>query len=151
MNICLVFVCALSCFSPAWLCNPMDCSPPNSSFMGFSSQEHWIFPSPMHESEKWKWSCSVVSNSSQSHGLQPTRLLCPWDFPGKGTGVGCHCLLWYSMDNTYNICWIQKDLFGLFVERVDIHLLMIKKCLNCGSCVQENKALVDFSEVSWVL
>ena len=24
---------------------------------------------------------------------QPTRLLCPWDFPGKSTGVGCHCLL----------------------------------------------------------
>ena len=33
--------------------------------LGFSRQEHWSglpFPSPMHESEKWKWSCSVVSN-----------------------------------------------------------------------------------------
>ena len=27
------------------------------------------------------------------HGLQPTRLLRPWDSPGKNTGVGCHCLL----------------------------------------------------------
>ena len=27
------------------------------------------------------------------HGLQPTRLFCPWDFPGKDTGVGCHFLL----------------------------------------------------------
>ena len=27
------------------------------------------------------------------HGLQPIRLLCPWDFPGKDTGVGCHFLL----------------------------------------------------------
>ena len=27
------------------------------------------------------------------HGLQPTRLLCPWDLPGKSTGVGCHFLL----------------------------------------------------------
>ena len=27
------------------------------------------------------------------HGLQPTRLLCPRDFPGKNTGVGCHFLL----------------------------------------------------------
>ena len=26
------------------------------------------------------------------HGLQPTRLLCPWDFPGKDAGVGCHFL-----------------------------------------------------------
>ena len=72
--------------------------------LGFSRQEHWSglpFPSPMHESEKWKWSLSgcllesytVMSDSSWPHGLQSTRLLCPWDFPGKITGVGCHCLL----------------------------------------------------------
>ena len=34
-----------------------------------------------------------MSYSSRPHGLQPTRLLRPWDFPGKSTGVGCHCLL----------------------------------------------------------
>ena len=34
-----------------------------------------------------------MSESSRPHGLQPTRLLCPWDFPGKSIGVGCHCLL----------------------------------------------------------
>ena len=27
------------------------------------------------------------------HGLEPARLLCPWNFPGKNTGVGCHFLL----------------------------------------------------------
>ena len=27
------------------------------------------------------------------HGLSPTRLLSPWNFPGKSTGVGCHFLL----------------------------------------------------------
>ena len=36
---------------------------------------------------------SVLSDSVRPHGLQPTRLLRPWDFPGKSTGVGCHCLL----------------------------------------------------------
>ena len=64
--------------------------------LGFSRQEHWSglpFPSPMHESEKWKWSHSVMSDSSQPHRLQPTRLLHPWDFPGKSTGVSCHFLL----------------------------------------------------------
>ena len=64
--------------------------------LGFSRLEHWSglpFPSPMHESEKWKWSRSVVSDSSRPHGLQPTRILHPRDFPGKSTGVGCHCLL----------------------------------------------------------
>ena len=75
------------------LCNPIDGSPPGSAVPGISRQEQWSglpFPSPMHESEKWKWSCSVMSDSSQPHGLQPTRLLCPWDFPGKSTGVGYH-------------------------------------------------------------
>ena len=34
-----------------------------------------------------------MSDSLQPHGLQPTRHLHPWDFPGKITGVGCHRLL----------------------------------------------------------
>ena len=65
--------------------------------MGFSRQEPWSrlpLPSPMHESEKWKWSRSVVSDSLWPHGLLPARLLRPWDFPGKSTGVGCQCLVW---------------------------------------------------------
>ena len=37
-------------------------------------------------------SCSVMPDSLQLHGLQPTRLLCPWNFLGKDTGEGCHCL-----------------------------------------------------------
>ena len=31
-----------------------------------------------------------MSDSLQPHGLQPTRLLRPWDSPGKSNGVGCH-------------------------------------------------------------
>ena len=36
---------------------------------------------------------SVVSDFLRPHGLQPARLLCPWDSPGKNPGVGCHVLL----------------------------------------------------------
>ena len=36
---------------------------------------------------------SVVSVSLRPHGLWPARLHCPWDFPGKNTGLGCHFLL----------------------------------------------------------
>ena len=34
-----------------------------------------------------------MSNSLRPHGLQPARLLCLWNPPGKNTGVGCHSLL----------------------------------------------------------
>ena len=77
---------------------------PTGLALGFSRQEYWSglpFLSPVNESEKWKWSHSVVSDSSWPRGLQPTRLLRPWDFPGKSTGVGCHCLLhWYILKQT---------------------------------------------------
>ena len=47
---------------------------------------------------KYYWTTVVVVGQSLSQllrpqGLQPTRLLCPWDFPGKNSGVGCHFLL----------------------------------------------------------
>ena len=46
----------------------------------------------------WSWqaenvSLSVVSDSLWPHGLKPARVLCPWDSPGKNTGVGCYALL----------------------------------------------------------
>ena len=39
------------------------------------------------------FSNSVVSDSLRPYGLWPARLPCPWDFPGKNTGVGCRFLL----------------------------------------------------------
>ena len=73
----------LSCFSHVWLCaTPWTAA--------HQAPGPWDSPG---ESEKWKRSLSVVPDSSRPHGLQPTRLLRPWDFPGKSTGVGCHCLL----------------------------------------------------------
>ena len=45
-------------------------------------------------------SCLTLSDP---HGLQPTRLLHPWDFPGKSTGVGCHCLLRYDPVDVGNL------------------------------------------------
>ena len=41
----------------------------------------------------WLCACEItpiVCNASRPHGLQPARLLCPWDSPGKNTGVSCH-------------------------------------------------------------
>ena len=36
---------------------------------------------------------TIVSDSLLPHGLQTSRLLCPWNSPGKNTGVSCHFLL----------------------------------------------------------
>ena len=36
---------------------------------------------------------SVVSDSLRPRGREPARLLCPWDSPGRNTGLGCHALL----------------------------------------------------------
>ena len=86
----------LSHFSQVRLCvTPQTAAHQDPPSLGFSRQEHWSglpFLSPMHESEKWKWSCSVESDPQQPHGLQPSRLLYPWDFLGKHTGVGGHFL-----------------------------------------------------------
>ena len=63
----------LSCFSRVRLCViPQTAAHQVSLSLGFSRQEHCSglpFPSPMHESKKWKWSCSVVSDSLRPHGL----------------------------------------------------------------------------------
>jgi len=45
-------------------------------------------------------SCLSLSHSLQPYVLQPARLFCPWDSPGKNTGVSCHALL-------QGICLIQ--------------------------------------------
>ena len=55
------------------------------AFSNTTVQKHQFFGA--HQ-----FSCSVLSDSLRSHGLQPTRVLHPWDFPGKSTGVGCHPL-----------------------------------------------------------
>ena len=78
------------------LCDPIDSSPPGSPVPGILQARtlEWVAISSSNAwKEKWNWSRLVVSDSSRPHGLQPTRLLRPWDFPGKSTGVGCHCLL----------------------------------------------------------
>ena len=88
------------------LCDPIDSRPPGSTIPEILQAKYWSglpFPSPMHESEKWNWSLSVTSNSWRPHGLQPNRLLRPWDFPGKSTRVGCHCLLHSILMHIYGI------------------------------------------------
>ena len=79
------------------LCDPIDSSPPGSAVPGILQARtlEWV---AISFSNAWKWkSESEVAQSCLTlcdpMDWKPTRLLCPWDIPGKSTGVGCHCLL----------------------------------------------------------
>ena len=98
------------------LCDPIDGSPQAPPSLGFPKARilEWVaisFPNAW----KWKvkWSCSVMSDSSRPHGLQPTRLSRPWDFPAKSTGVGCHCLLWEAQTGLSSVQIGSLSLFTL--------------------------------------
>ena len=74
------------------LCDPIDGSPPGSPVPGILQARtlEWVAIS-FSNAWKWKWSRSVVSDPQRPQGLQSSRLLRPWDFPGKSTRVGCYC------------------------------------------------------------
>ena len=121
------------------LATPWTAAHQASPSLGFSGQEHWSglqFPSPVHESEKWKWSHSVMSHSLRPHGLQPTRFLHPWDFPGKSTGVGCHALK--SILRACDYSWLRTPLVSYYQERKEKSLrrkVINVIYFNCGNNV----------------
>ena len=58
-------------------------------------ENDYVFSSLMRNIRTYIWVCVCVScldvfDSLQPQRLWPTRPLCPWDSPGKNTGVGCH-------------------------------------------------------------
>ena len=95
-NVSLLLLLLLSRFSRVQLCaTPWTAAHQAPPSPGLSRQEHRSglpFPSPMHGSEKSKGSRSVVSDSPRPYGLQPTRLLHPWDPPGKRKSWVTHYL-----------------------------------------------------------
>ena len=78
---------------------------------------------------------SVMSNSLPLRGPQPTRLLCPWDFPDKHTGVVCHflfqgifltqgsnlCLLHLLHCRWILYCWVTWE--------AHVHIVLFQKLL----------------------
>ena len=94
------------------LCDPIDRSPPGSLIPGILQARtlEWV---AISFSNAWKWKVKVKSLSrvglQRPHRLQPTRLLRPWDFLGKSTGLGCHCLLWMfcllQINNAHYVVW----------------------------------------------
>ena len=92
----------------------------------------------MHESEKWKEVAQLCP--TLSHPMEPTRLLYPWGFPGKSTGVGCHCLLhlpaqfynkkeWFRFLNEHTV---QDPQLPLHSSCEDAVMTLAHPSPNCG-------------------
>ena len=79
----------------------------------------------------------VMSDSLQPHGLQPTRLLRPWDFPGKSTGVDCYFLL-------QGIFPTQGSNLGL------LHCRQTLYCLSHQGSPNESESCLVLSSSLWL-
>ena len=107
---------AKSLQSSPTLCDLIDGNPPGSVIPGILQARtlDWV---AISFSNAWKWKVKVKSLSRVrlpgTHGLQPTRLLRPWDFPGKSTRVGCHRLL-LIMD--YNAYFLKRNMKYLYIR-----------------------------------
>ena len=91
-----MYMCAQSFQSCLTLCDPVDHGPPGSSVHEILQARilKWVAISFSSDKVWSEWSeVTQPCLTLRPHRLQLTRLPCLWDFPGKSTGVGCHCLL----------------------------------------------------------
>ena len=109
------------------LCDSVDCSPPGFSVHGILQARilEWVaIPScrgsswPRHQTRVSRIASRLLTDWASreamlspvqpfaTHGLQVARLLCPWNFPGKNTGVCCHFLLQYTIIFV-NYSWVK--------------------------------------------
>ena len=81
--------------------------------------------------------CSVMSDSLQSHGLQPTSL-CPWDFPGKNTGVvAISC----SRGSSWPRDWIHVSCISCIGRWILYHWATREACIEAHKAYKSNHAL----------
>ena len=109
---------------------------------------------------KVKWKCSsLVSDSSRPHELQPTRLLCLWNSPGKNTGVDCHSLLqgiFPTQGSNPRLLHCRQILYSL--SHLGSHLIVSKALSNWTpdslsrnfmfTVQQEHSGLFQFTELA---
>ena len=113
------------------LCDPIDGSPPGSPVPGIL-QARTLEWAAISFSNAWKWkgSHSVVSDSSQPHGLQPTRLLRPWDFPNEyWSGVPLPSLPPTWLLSKISLGWTWQ-LGNFYQENLNFLMLGFQKCIS---------------------
>ena len=83
-----------------------------------------------------------MSNSVRPHRRQPTRLQCPWDSPGKNTGVGCHfllqCVKVKSESEVAQSCPTLRDPMDHSLPGSSIHGILQARVLEWGAIAFSN-------------
>ena len=100
-----------------------------------------------------------MSDSMRSHRQQPTRLPCPWDSPGKNTGVGCHfllqCMKVKSESEVAQSCLTLSDPMNYSLPGSSVHGIFLARVLEWGAIAfsegHNNRFLYFFEELSSVL
>ena len=116
------------------LCDPIDDSPPGSPVPEILQARilEWV---AISFSDAWKWKVKVKSLSRVRLLVTPCTAAYqaphPWDFPGKSTGVGCHCL-------PFTCHFIHQYWTILITVDLCILIFSIKLSLSC------------FSEILWL-
>ena len=91
-----------------------------------------------------------MSNSVWPHRWQPTRLPCPWDSPGKNTGVGCHFLLQFmkvkSESEVAQSCPILRDPMDCSILGSSIHGIFQARVLEWGAIAFSEATLEHWIE-----
>ena len=87
-----------------------------------------------------------MSDTQRPHGLQPSRFLSPWDFPGKNTGVGCHHLLRSGSLVTFILPSPADNPFFLkFLKYINIYFFISLHWVLVAACG------ISFSDQGWKL
>ena len=80
---------------------------------------------------------SVVSDSVRPQRQQPIRLFCPWDSPGKNTGVGCHfllqCMKVKRESDIAQLCPTPSDPINCSLPGSSVHGIFQARVLESGS------------------
>ena len=78
-----------------------------------------------------------MSDSVQPHRQPPTMLLCPWDSPGKNTGVGCHfllqCMKVENESEVAHLCPTLRDPMDCSLPGSSIHGIFQARVLEWGA------------------
>ena len=97
--------------------------------------------------------CLAMFDSLWSHELEPTMLLCPWDFPGKNTGVGCHPLLQgifpTQESNPSLLCLLHCRQILYHWATVDAHICLLFKKSYIIFSKQGNREVLFMEPLFW--